>query len=405
VKTTSLQRLVVAGHVDHGKSTLIGSLLHHVTEAQRGPVGPKPADFAHLADSLIEERRGEQTFDTTQLHIELGDRRLVLIDVPGHEELTRHMLTGATLADAALLVLAADRGIEVQTRRHLVLLELLGLRSITVAITRLDLCEEPDKAFSTRRAEILAAFPSSALWNFVPVDAPAGINLLPTSPRHPWYQGPSLLEVLTRTDRAECARGSELAVFPIQGLHCHEGTTYLLGRLLGGTLEVGRSYHFLSQAGTDQHVTIAALLHHGKPVKRGNTGQNLAVGLDRDSSPRRGCLLAGRLAPVRVVASVTATLLWLESPRALPELELLLQTQRLQVTHCNLLSGLHSATLEPLPLADNAPPPPLSLTDAYLTFAAPLIAAHHSELPTMGRFVLAEQGHPIAAGIVRHLPA
>jgi len=201
-----LVRIAMVGHVDHGKSTLIGRIRHEMS----GLPGIASVDasvggnWAFVMDQLQEEREREMTIDTTQTFLETPVCRLVFIDVPGHQELIQNMLSGATRADAAVLVLAGDEGVQVQTRRHALLLSMLGIRTVIVAVNKMDTLGRQEDAF--RRLERTAADELRALGITVtatiPVVAREGDNVLQRSPAMPWYDGPSVLDAIGELEPA-----------------------------------------------------------------------------------------------------------------------------------------------------------------------------------------------------------
>src|SRR5476649_2541096 len=199
--------LVVVGHVDHGKSTLIGRLLfdtHSVPDGKKerieGACKAEGMDFeyAFLMDALLEEQAQNITMDTTRVPFRTERRSFTIIDAPGHKEFLKNMITGAASADAAVLLVDALEGLREQTRRHCFLLSLLGLRQIVVAVNKMDLVDYRPAVFERIRVELgeflgrLNAAPSY----FVPISAKLGEGLIKASEHLKWYRGPTLLEAL-----------------------------------------------------------------------------------------------------------------------------------------------------------------------------------------------------------------
>src|SRR5437870_10482867 len=155
-------RVVFVGHVDHGKSTLIGRILHNTGSLPEGKIEEiKKAcaaegtefEFAFLLDALLEEQKQNVTIDTTEISFRTARRRYAIIDAPGHKEFLKNMITGASRADAAVLVIAADEGVRDQSRRHAYLLRLLGIKQLIVVVNKMDLAEFSEKRFAEVESE------------------------------------------------------------------------------------------------------------------------------------------------------------------------------------------------------------------------------------------------------------
>src|ERR1700730_16370787 len=198
-------RVVFVGHVDHGKSTLIGRILHDTDSLSEGKIDMvKKAcvaegmefEFAFLLDALLEEQKQNVTIDTTEIRFQTARRKYVIIDAPGHKEFLKNMITGASRADAAILVIAANEGVREQSRRHAYLLRLLGIKQLIVIINKMDLPDFSETRFNEIESEyrkflvdlVLAA---SA---FVPASARTGENVAQTSTKMTRDRGPSVLQ-------------------------------------------------------------------------------------------------------------------------------------------------------------------------------------------------------------------
>src|SRR6186997_3293198 len=158
-------RIVIVGHVDHGKSTLVGRLLHETGSLPEGKLEMlkavsarrgMPFEWSFLLDALQTERDQGITIDTTQIRFRTASRDVVLIDAPGHTEFLRNMITGAAQADAAILIVDAEEGLQAQTRRHSHLLHLLGIRQVAVAVNKMDKVDFDPARFEALKAELLA---------------------------------------------------------------------------------------------------------------------------------------------------------------------------------------------------------------------------------------------------------
>src|SRR2546423_11440064 len=204
-------KVVFVGHVDHGKSTLIGRILHDTGSLPQGKVEEiKKAcavegmefEFAFLLDALLEEQEQNITIDTTQIPFRTARRRYAIIDAPGHKEFLKNMITGASNADAAILVIAATEGVREQSRRHAYLLSLLGIRQLIVVINKMDLVDYSEELFRNIESEYRSFLSSLHLeprW-FVPASARTGDNVAARATTMGWYRGPTMLEALDRLE-------------------------------------------------------------------------------------------------------------------------------------------------------------------------------------------------------------
>src|ERR1043166_2677641 len=200
-------KVVFVGHVDHGKSTLIGRILHDTDSLPEGKIDMvKKAcaaegmefEFAFLLDALLEEQKQNVTIDTTQIPFRTARSNYVIIDAPGHKEFLKNMITGASRADAAILVIAANEGVREQSRRHAYLLGLLGIKQLIVIINKMDLAEFSEKRFLEVESEYrnFLVDLSLAARAFIPASARQGENVAGRSEKMAWYRGPTVLEAL-----------------------------------------------------------------------------------------------------------------------------------------------------------------------------------------------------------------
>jgi bifunctional enzyme CysN/CysC len=240
--------LVVVGHVDHGKSTVIGRLLADTQSFPDGKVNQvrdlcrrhsKPFEWAFLLDALKEERSQGITIDVARIHFRTGKRNYLILDAPGHQEFLKNMVTGAARADAALLVIDAAEGIMENSRRHGLLLSLLGVKQVAVLINKMDLADYAQEVFDRIRQEFsrfleqLKIFPSA----YIPVCASEGENLAQLSSRMQWYNGPTVLGVLDAFSCSTAPVDKPLRL-PVQGVYkfTRDGDQR---RIVAGTVETG----------------------------------------------------------------------------------------------------------------------------------------------------------------------
>lgn len=329
-------RIVVAGHVDHGKSTLIGRLLYDTgslpqqAAARLGEAGGphNTAAFAFVTDQLAEEQEGSFTLDTAQAHLRTAGRDYTLIDTPGHREFLKNMATGATRADAAILVVDAAEGPLPQTYLHACLISMLGIRQAIVAINKMDLvsydCDRFDAlsqqlSIHLKRIGIVPAM-------VIPVSAQQGDHVVTYSERMPWNRMPPLVEALTRLASPE-PDGDQPLRFVVQCLLPLNRGRVILGKVVSGILRRGQRIVF----GPGHHETVVTSILIGRQETRAApAGHCVGVLLQDAASVDRGHIgFDANHAPV-VTDRFAARVFWIH-PRPLAvndEIEILCGTQR-----------------------------------------------------------------------------
>jgi sulfate adenylyltransferase subunit 1 (EFTu-like GTPase family) len=233
--------------VDHGKSTVIGRLLYDTGSLPQGAIDRvreisretgQPFEFAFLLDAFEEERQQGITIDTTRLQFRTEKRDYLIIDAPGHKEFLKNMISGASDAEAAFLVVDAARGVEEQSRRHAHMLSLLGVGRVGVLVNKMDLAGWSEEAFGRIREEL-----SAYLWNlgmeagpFLPLSALMGENVLAPSPMMPWFAGPTLIAALDALEKPAREEGLRL---PIQDVYKFDDRRIIAGRVESGSISAG----------------------------------------------------------------------------------------------------------------------------------------------------------------------
>jgi len=246
---------VIVGHVDHGKSTLIGRLLfdtkslpdEKMAEVERmsAELG-REVEFAFVMDHLQEERDQGITIDTAQTFFHTEARDYVIIDAPGHKEFIKNMITGASQAQAALLVVDAEEGVREQTRRHAYLLGMLGLRQLTVLVNKMDRVGCARERFDEVAGDVKAFLSAVDLeaMHVVPISAKDGDNVASASERMPWYPGPTALEALD-SFVVPVRPADKPTRLPIQDVYKVDDKRILVGRVESGAVTVGQDVVFL----------------------------------------------------------------------------------------------------------------------------------------------------------------
>jgi sulfate adenylyltransferase large subunit len=405
---------VIVGHVDHGKSTLIGRLLYDTGSLPKEKVEEmerisrelgRGREFAFLMDHLEEERTGGLTIDTAQTFFRREGREYVIIDAPGHKEFIKNMVTGAAQADAALLIVDVAEGVREQTRRHAYLLQLLGLSQVAVVVNKMDLVgygEAQFRQLAARMGEILAAVGLSPM-HTIPISAREGENVAARSERMAWYTGPTVLEVLARF-RTEPGAGDKPLRLAIQDVYEVGEKRILVGRVEAGTVRVGDRVAFLPGGGESTVTSIEKFLAPG--LREARVGESVGITIADALPVERGEIACAREARARVTAEVQAKVFWMSSVPlgAGEELALRLATQEVAARVAEMARRVDAATLAVVGeggrsagLANG------EVAEVTIRTGRPIACERFREFAELGRFVLARGGDIVAGGIITQL--
>src|SRR6202048_423119 len=313
-------RIVIVGHVDHGKSTLVGRLLHETGSLPEGKVEMlkavsarrgMPFEWSFLLDALQTERDQGITIDTTQIRFRTGSRDIVLIDAPGHAEFLRNMITGASQADGAVVIIDALEGVRDQTRRHGYLLHLLGVKQVAVVVNKMDRVDFRAARFNEISSEIsahlrgLGVTPSAV----IPISARDGDGIAERTSRISWYNGPTVVEAL---DALEPARPLEALALrlPVQAVYKFDDRRIVAGRIESGHLSAGDEIVILPAGKIAKIKTV-----EGWPVTalqgKQTAGRSVGITLDRELFIERGDVIAHAGASPRAPRRLRARIFWL----------------------------------------------------------------------------------------------
>lgn len=313
--------VVIVGHVDHGKSTLVGRLLYETGALPPGRVERLRAESARrglelewsfLLDSLQLERDQGITVDTAQIWFQGRKRRYAILDAPGHAEFLRNMVTGAAQAEAAVLVLDAEEGVGEQTRRHLYLLSLLGVGAIVVAVNKMDRTGWDRTRFELLRTELAHYLRGLGLRaaEAVPLSARHGDFVVARSDAAPWYDGPTLIEALDGLRPSP--RPLELPLrLPVQDVYRLGQERILVGRIETGRIAVGDEV-VLAPGGRTARVARMEAWGSQAPHIAG-AGRSVAIVLDRDVFAERGQVIATPASAPSEAQALTVRLFWLDA--------------------------------------------------------------------------------------------
>ena len=325
-----LLRFITCGSVDDGKSTLIGRLLYEtkvlfedqlgqleVDSKKLGTQGGE-LDFALLVDGLAAEREQGITIDVAYRFFATDKRKFIVADTPGHEQYTRNMVTGASTADLAVILIDARQGLLAQTRRHSYLVSLLGIRQVLVAVNKMDLMDYSEAVFRDIEAEYRAFAAKLGLTDIqcIPLSALRGDNLLERSANMPWYQGPSLLQHLENAPLDDSRASRAPFRLPVQWVNRPNlDFRGFAGNVAAGSLRLGDSIRVLP-AGKQSRVT--SILGMAGEQQEALCGQAVTLTLEDEIDISRGDLLTLADAPAEVADQFEATLVWMGEEPMLP---------------------------------------------------------------------------------------
>jgi sulfate adenylyltransferase large subunit len=336
--TKGLLRFSTAGSVDDGKSTLIGRLLYdsrNVYDDQIQSVTRNAAiDFAQLTDGLRAEREQGITIDVAYRYFSTPRRKFIIADTPGHEQYTRNMATGASTADVAIVLVDARKGILDQTRRHTCIAALLGIPIVIAAVNKMDLVDFSQEVFEQHRSSLLDLASRLKIPELiaVPVSALDGDNVVHRSSRIPWYDGPSLLELLETVPLA-IERSHASFRFPVQRvLRPHQDFRGFAGQITSGTIHPGDEILALPSG---RRTRVRSITTWDGDLERARAPQSVVLTLEDEVDLSRGDMIASIAEPPRETKRLETTVVWMHARPLRPGAAYLLkhtaQTVRAQV--------------------------------------------------------------------------
>ena len=413
VADTGVLRFITAGSVDDGKSTLIGRLLHDtraIFEDQLAAVqratwkrGQDELDLSLLTDGLEAEREQGITIDVAYRYFATPRRKFIIADTPGHEQYTRNMVTGASTADAAIILIDARKGVLTQTRRHTYIAHLLGVRHIIVAINKMDLVDFDEAVFNRIRTEFLEFSQSLNLGEvrFIPMSALRGDQVVEPGLGLPWYQGPTLLAAL-EVINVQNEAGSLPVRYPVQ-LVVRPGTSTdfrgYAGKLVSGVLSVGDELLVLPSNRTSK---VREIVFLNQILDVAVAGDSVTVVLEDEIDISRGDMLCDPAAPPQVLKSISARICWMsEQPLSMANRFVLKHTSRsVKAKIGTLVDRIEINTLQHEPA-----PKELAMNDiarVTLSLAQPLFVDAYDVNRETGSFILIDEAsnHTVAVGMI-----
>ena len=409
------QNLAIIGHVDHGKSTLVGRLLfetgsvpEHIIEQHRKEAEEKGKggfEFAYVMDNLAEERERGLTIDIAHQEFDTDDYHFTIVDTPGHRDFVKNMITGASQADHAVLVVAADDGVQPQTQEHVFLARTLGIQELIIAVNKMDLAEYDESRYREVVEEVKGLLNQVQFRtedaSFIPISAFEGDNVSEASENTPWFDGPDILTALNNLPEPEPPTDAPLRL-PIQDVYTISGIgTVPVGRIETGQMRAGDNVSFQPSDVSGEVKTIE--MHH-EEVDLAGPGDNVGFnvrGIGKDDI-RRGDVCGPADDPPTVAETFTAQIVVMQHPSVLtagytPVFHA--HTAQVACTIESIDQKIDPASGEVV----EGNPDFIQSGDAAIVTVRPqkpLSIEPSSEIPELGSFAIRDMGQTVAAGRV-----
>jgi elongation factor 1-alpha len=407
--------LVTIGHVDHGKSTLVGRLLYDTGNVREEDMRKlkelakelkkETFEFAFVMDKLKEERERGVTIDIMHTRFDTPKFYFTLIDAPGHRDFVKNMITGASQADAAIAVCSAKEGVQEQTKEHIFLIKVLGVQQVIVAINKMDAVNYDKAKYDEVKGNMEKLLKSvgfdTAKIAFVPVSAFVGDNVAKKSAKTPWYTGPTLFELLDNLKVPEAPVDKPLRL-PIQDVYSITGIgTVPVGRIETGMLKNGMMVVFEPSGAKGEVKSIE--MHH-EQVTEAKPGDNVGFsvrGVDKGAI-KRGDVLGATTNPPTVAKEFTAQIIVMQHPNVITKGYTPVFHIHTSQTACKIseiqkkIDPKSGQTLQ-----EN--PDFIKAGDAAIVKCVPtkpLVIEKVKDFPPLGRFAIRDMGMTVAAGVV-----
>lgn len=402
-------KIVMVGHVDHGKSTLVGRLLHEtgsIPESKLKHVQKvcddqgKGFEFAFLLDALEEERDQGITIDVSQMFFKTKKRNYVIIDAPGHKEFLKNMISGASNADVAFLMIDAEEGIQEQTQRHAYILSLLGITQVAIVMNKMDLVNYSEEVFNKTKAiytQYLTSINVKAR-TFIPISAYHGDNVMTKSEKMPWYKGESIIQILdgftAHDDRSKLAFR-----FPVQDVYKFDKRRIIAGRVESGSAKVGDELIFLPSGKT---VKIKSIEKWNAPLPNEVlAGQSVGFTMEDQTFVERGEIGCKPHEKMNVSDRFSANIFWMGNKHLERGGKYLLKlaTQEVECVIESIPKVINSSTLEEISknaheVAKN------EVAEIIVSTKKPIAFDTFDEVPETGRFVIVHEHDVRGGGII-----
>lgn len=399
-------KIVIVGHVDHGKSTLIGRLLYDTDSLPKEKVEEiksicnelgKEFEFGYILDHLEEERSQGITIDTTQIFFKTDKRQYTIIDAPGHVEFIKNMITGASQAEAAILIVDAEEGVQEQTRRHAYILRLLGLKQIIAVINKMDKVEFKKERYDEVKKDLTNFLSSINIEpkKIIPISAKEGDNVFHRSEKMPWYTKETILESLDVFNNKISLKNRELR-FPIQDYYNLDKRIFV-GKVESGKLKEGDEILILPGK---EKTRIASVEEFLKDTKEVEAGKSIGITTKDKAFIDRGYIITKPNEEQPLIANkLKANIFWMDKiPLKKGErINLRCTTQEVMCEIDSITNIINSSTLKNKESKEEVEDK--EAAEVILKTEKPIVVEDFNNIEEMGRFVL-EREDICAGGII-----
>lgn len=397
-------KVVVAGEVDAGKSTLIGRFMFEMGSTSKEAIDQlrhgyaasgRSFEFAHLLDSLEEERRGNLTIDTTQAFCKnKKGRGFLFIDVPGHRELLKNALCGSSYAQAAILVIDMLKPIQEGTKRHIDILKFLGIENIITVMNKADLADFSRVSFNNARSEIAGFFDKLSLHCecIIPLSAAKGDNLVKKSKNMPWYKGQTLFKALNKLSKNLKEEKIRDFYYPIQDIYKIDKQSFFIGPILSGSVKKGQLVRI---APSDKIAKIKSIRVFNHTISYARQAQSVGLELDQATDINRGQIIYGKIPP-EIVREMNAKIYCVRSLNPADQFIFRCLNQETGALISKVIKVINISN--PDSQADTLKEG--NVAEVVLTMQNPVAVKKYRELNSLGRFVLENNREICAVGII-----
>jgi sulfate adenylyltransferase large subunit len=404
-------RFTIVGHVDHGKSTLIGRLLYDTNSLPEGKIEEiesickqlgKELEFGFILDHLQEEREQGVTIDTTQTFLRTDSRDYVIIDAPGHREFVKNMITGASQAEAAVLIVDVNEGVGEQTKRHAYILSMLSLSQVIVVMNKMDLVEYGKERFEEVEKDLLKFLGSINIrpTYIIPISARDGDNIAKRSENIGWYEGMTLLQALESFTTMQSLSDRPFR-FPVQDVYKFDDKRILAGRIESGAVETGEEVVVLPSG---EKTKVKSVEMYLEDRTKAESGESIGLTLEDPLFTDRGDVIASVKEPPVLRKEIPGHVFWMDkSPLTSSErIVFKCATQERKCSVGEITRVLDSSTLEVLRTgADSLEN--REVADVVVSLESPVVVEDFNTIPALGRFVLERDKRVCAAGVITGL--
>ncbi|MDD5254377.1 MAG: adenylyl-sulfate kinase [Candidatus Nanoarchaeia archaeon] len=400
---------VVVGHVDHGKSTLIGRLLYETNSVTEGKINNikqiceakgKPFEYAFLLDALQEEQEQGLTIDTTKIEFSTPKRNYTIIDAPGHKEFLKNMISGAANAEAAVLIIGAAEGIKDDTKKHAYLISLMGIKQLYVLINKMDLINFSEQKFLELKSEMDSYFEKINIIPkaYIPVASKPGDNLTKKSPNMPWYKGNTFLEAIDNFEKKEELKNKPLRI-PIQDVYKFDDRRIIAGKVESGSIKVEDEIIILPSNKKSKVKTIESWLGKDK-LNELSAGLSLGITIEDDLFLKRGEVISKLENKPIVNNLIKCSIFWMGKEDLITNKKYILKigTHETEFEIYTVNEVIDASTLEKSSykksLSRN------EIGNLVIKTRDPIVFDSFEEIPTTGRFVIIDNLDVCGGGII-----